>query len=115
MLMLSGTINRARCWAIIAPAVQVGFYHIVFSFSDTDASDEEGDCGLLEFTKKPIRADHVDHSLEYMARTSTAELSKMSADELDGEEPWAYNRFAYSSHQDYVDKVILGKFWRAAA
>ena len=115
LLHLHGIANGARCWAIIAPAVQSGFCHIVFSSGDTDDQASECSAGLLEFTKKPVRADRVARALEYMLRCPLAQWqAQMQVDELDGEEPWSYNQFAYTSHQDYVDREILGKGRTAA-
>ena len=112
LLYLKGILNRASCWAIIAPAVQIGFYHVVFSSGDSDRLDCSA--GLLEFTQKPVRGDYITHTLESMGRASAAEWSQMKAEELDGEDPWSYNQFAYNNHQDYVDTVILGKGRTAA-
>ena len=115
LLMLRGTVDRARCWVIIAPAVQSGFYHIAFSSGDTDGVTG-GSAGNLEFTKKPVRADYVEHALEYMLRAPVAKwLPQMEVSELDGDEPWTYNHFAFFSHQNYIDQVIFGKRWRATA
>lgn len=106
-LCLSGTIRRIRYVAVIAHATQVGFCHVTIMSGD---SDGDNGFGLLEFTTKPIRADRVQHLLEYTFRAPSSEWqADLKAEEIEHEEPWKFNELAYHSYQDYIDRAVLGK------
>ena len=112
ILELAGTINQIRYLALVAHAIQPGFCHVTVMSGDSD--NENTGLGLLEFTTKPIRADGVEHMLEYIFRAPATEWrAQMQAEEHQGE-PWKFNELGYSSYQDYIDRAILGKGRTAA-
>jgi hypothetical protein len=89
--------------AMIAPATQSGYY-----FASTFATDSfdglsvignkrglrpEGIARLLTDAGKEVVVDFLDATIEVITVT---------------EEPWAFHKFLYSTHQGYIDREILG-------
>lgn len=84
----------------VYPSEHEGFYYLSYIWSEgQDAA------AIVEGTKKPIREDSFGFFFEKTSRYGVTEY-EWNAKPM---EPQKYNLFLYDSHEDYVQRAILGR------
>lgn len=102
----SGTAPAAlgNHWSIVVmPSAQIGFFFVNVFLCETPV---EKIGGSLEGSVKAHRSDSVERVVELITGVAAGEI-EWTSDQTD--ERWTYNEELFSSHQDYIDRAILGK------
>lgn len=92
-------------FAFVVPSPTDGFYYVAQLLVDV-----LGEWGDVEGTKKPIRADYVEHCLQQRFNGTKPRYEREVWADLNGEPlPWRYNSMLYPSYDTYVRCELLGK------